>query len=108
MGIFDWLFGKKSPRPRDEAPAGQRWRAGDRVLASWVDAYFYPGRVRQVQGDACEIAYDDGDVAWVNMANICAPDIRAGSEVFCRFHAGPMYLPGKVQQQNGEKIQVQY
>jgi DNA repair protein Crb2 Tudor domain/Agenet domain len=111
MGIFDWLKGKspdKARRPRDDAPPGKTRKVGDRVLASWLDAYFYPGRVRQVQGASCEIAFDDGDVAWVDQANVRRPDIETGSQVFCRFHAGPAYLPGTVRQQNGEKIQVQY
>jgi hypothetical protein len=113
MGLFDWLFGKKPSEPsgrRTPAAGGSQgpWKAGDRVLASWLDGYFYPGRVRQVQGDSCAIAFDDGDVAWVHEANVRGPDIRPGSQVFCRFHAGPMYLPGTVQQQHGEKIHVRY
>ena len=36
------------------------------------------------------------------------PDIKLGSKVFCRFHAGPLFLPGSVNQQNGEKILVVY
>lgn len=115
MGLFDWLFGKKTPEhpdrppaPRDVGTNASEWQVGDRVLASWVDAYFYPGRVRQVQGNACEIAFDDGDVAWVHEANVRRPDIERGSQVFCRFHAGPAYLPGTVREQKGEKIQVQY
>src|SRR5207244_1810388 len=53
-------------------------------------------------------AFDDGDVAWVHEANVRRPDIQPGSQVFCRFHAGPLYLSGTVKQQNGEKIYVQY
>ena len=66
MGLFDWLFGKKSPSTHpDTNPSGMAWQVGDRVLASWLDAFFYPGRIRQIQGNSCEIAFDDGDVAWV-------------------------------------------
>jgi hypothetical protein len=110
MGLFDWLFGKKEPASRNRvqpSPAAA-WQVGDRVLASWMDAYFYPGRIRQIQGDSCEIAFDDGDMAWVHRANVRKPDIRAGSQVFCRFHGGPAYLSGSVRTQNGEKIQVEY
>jgi hypothetical protein len=121
MGLFDWLFGKShtphvrrrdaAPRkasPREAAPGGDGWQADDRVLASWVDAYFYPGRVRRVDGQSCEIAFDDGDVAWVHPANVRTPDIVVGSPVFCRYRAGPAYRPGTVRQQNGEKFQVEY
>jgi hypothetical protein len=114
MGLFDWLKGKPSPdQPdrRQQRSAGNQpstWKPGDRVLASWLDSFFYPGRVRQIQGQSCEIAFDDGDVAWVHEANVRRPDIQRGSKVFCRFHAGPMYLPGTVTEQNGEKIHVKY
>jgi hypothetical protein len=93
---------------RRERTAGAAWQPGDRVLASWVDGYFYPGRVRQAEGNSCEIAFDDGDVAWVHEANVRRPDIKCGSQVFCRFHAGPVYAPGIVEEQHGEKIQIRY
>jgi hypothetical protein len=115
MGLFDWLFGKKSPADEDVPPTpaipaspGGNWKAGDRVLANWVDAFFYPGRVRQIKGNLYEIAFDDGDAAWVHQANVRTLDIRVGSDVFCRMQAGPLYYPASVRQQNGEKIQVQY
>src|SRR4051794_15489479 len=98
MGLFDWLFGKSKPAQahEDRPPTLQ---SGGRVLALWGDGYFYPGRIRQVQGDSCEIAFDDGDIALVHQANVRQPDIKSGSQVFCRFKAGPAYLPGKVEQQ---------
>ncbi len=113
MGLFDWVFGKKAAAPppmnqAEDGAAATALQAGDRVLASWVDAFFYPGRVQQIDGHSCEVVFDDGDVAWVNEANVRRPDIRSGSEVFCRFHAGPTYKPGTVAEQNGEKLQVQY
>jgi hypothetical protein len=115
MGFFDWLFGKRSPQESEEhralsseGPSRGAWKIGDRVLASWLDSFFYPGRIRHIKGNSCEIVFDDGDVAWVHEANVRRPDIHKGSQVFCRFQAGPMYLLGIVQQQNGEKIQVRY
>jgi hypothetical protein len=112
MGIFDWLKGKKRPQDADVPPApragGRPPKVGDRVLASWMDGFFYPGRVRLIKASQCEIAFDDGDVAWVEASNVRAPDIRVGSQVFCRAQGGPAYWPGKVRQQNGEKIQVEY
>jgi hypothetical protein len=115
MGLFDWLFGRndtrqpdRPQRPRPSGPAQGGWQVGDRVLASWFDAYFYPGRIRSVQGASCEVAFDDSDVAWIHQANIREPDIRVGSQVFCRIGGGPYYLPGVVRQQQGEKIHVHY
>jgi hypothetical protein len=111
MGLFDWLFGKKvstAAKSVSDAEPAASWRVGDRVLASWLDAFFYPGRVRNVQGSNCEIAFDDGDSAWIHEANVRRPDIQVGSLVFCRHHAGPMYLPAIVREQRGEKLQVEY
>ena len=36
---------------------------GDRVLALWEDAYWYPGTVVAVDGNVLTIAFDDGDKA---------------------------------------------
>jgi hypothetical protein len=110
MRLFDWLKGKSSPqaRPeRDDVPR-QVWNVGARVLAAWLDGFFYPGHVRQIEGSSCAIAFDDGVIAWVNAANVRQPDVETGSKVFCRFHAGPAYLPGTVRRHNGEKLQVEY
>lgn len=111
MGFFDWFFGRKSDSEpaRPQAALGTlKLRHGDRVLARWFDTYYYPGQVRAIDGDRVQVAYDDGDGAWVHQANVRRPDVVAGSEVFCRANAGPAFLPGIVQKANGEKIQVRY
>ena len=112
MGLFDWLFGKKKQNEDYSAhvskPSPRRWQKGDRVLAPWLDGFCYPGHVRLTKGNLCEVAYDDGDAAWVHEATVSLPDIRIGSQVFCRAQGGPAYWPGKVSRQNGEKIEVQY
>jgi len=117
MGLFDWLFGKKETAPtpgRSDFGSGNlkvgktSWQVGDRVLAKWADAFFYPGQVRDVAGDKCQIQFDDGDGAWVPKANVCTPDIVVGSRVFARIGGGPQYLPAVVREQKGEKIQVHY
>ena len=67
MGLFDWLFGKNSAaksgrqQAREDRAPGKACQVGDRVLASWLDAYFYPGRIRHIESNSCEIAFDDGD-----------------------------------------------
>ncbi|MCI0377482.1 MAG: hypothetical protein L0215_07745 [Gemmataceae bacterium] len=103
MGVFDWLFNKSKPKT-----GGSVWKVGDRVLAKWLDAFFYPGRIRAVEGSRFQVFFDDGDVAWVHRAHILAPDIKVGSQVFCRVQGGPAYYPGTVSQQKGETIQVRY
>jgi hypothetical protein len=104
MGWFDWMF-KKSAVPVD---GKKPWKAGDRVLANWDGPYFYPGRIREVTAEACLVAFDDGDQAWLPHAVILVPDIQVGSQVFCRAKGGQVYLPGTVKQQKGETIQVRY
>ncbi len=110
MGLFDWFSGKKNAPTNDQTPATARGsvQVGDRVLARYYDSFFYPGMVRAIDGDRCEIAFDDGDAAWVHRANVRRPDVAVGSQVFCRANAGPAFLPGVVEQQMGEKLRVRY
>ena len=88
--------------------SGLAWTMGDRVLARWHDTFFYPGRVRTVSGSSCEIYFDDGEVGWVDSAQILAPDVEVGSRVFARIHGGPAFVPGIVSQRRGETVQVHY
>lgn len=108
MGLFSWLFGKggqAKPAPRGpERRSPSRFKPGDRVLARWVDAFFYPGRVLGVNGDRCDVAFDDGDRAAVHEANVRTPDVIVGSRVF----AGVGFRPAEVKQQNGERLRVRY
>lgn len=115
MGLFDWFKGKTTPPASGgEASRGEmrgeraKVSVGDRVLARFFDQYFYPGRVEAIEGDRCEIVFDDGDAAWVHRANVRPPDVAIGSKVFCRLNAGPAFLPGVVEQQQGEKLRVRY
>ncbi len=104
MGLFDWLKFKKS----SSAPAANSWRVGDRVLAKSADSYFYPGQVRDIQGDGCMIVFDHGDALWVHYAHVLPADIKVGSRVFCRAEEGDHFLPGTVNQQKGETLLVRY
>lgn len=102
MGLFDWLKSKKT------AQAANPWRPGDRVLAKWSDSYFYPGQVRDIQGDGCMVVFDNGEALWVHYAHVLAADITVGSRVFCRPRGGPNFSPGTVNQQKGETLLVRY
>lgn len=103
MGLFDWLKFKKST-----AQAANPWRNGDRVLAKWNDSYFYPGQVRDVQGDGCMVVFDDGEALWVHHAHVFQADITVGSRVFCRVRGGENFYPAVVNQQKGETLLVRY
>lgn len=97
MGLFDWF--RSSPK----------WDVGQRVLAQWYpEVFFYPGKIKAVEGDKFRIQFDDGDQATVAAKQIAPLDIKVGSRVFGRWQGGPAYFPGKVDQQNGEKIHVRY
>ena len=102
MGLLDWLFKKATSGPN------ATWKVGDRVMARWRDAFFYPGRVRAVSKGSCEVQFDDGDVDWVDSGQIQRAYIRVGSKIFARVHGGPYFAPATVNQQRGEKLQVRY
>ena len=104
MGLFDWLKSKT----RSAAPTANTWKVGVSVLAKRADSYFYPGQVRDVQGDACMIVFYDGDASWVHFAHVLHPDIKVGSRVFCRAHDGDNFFPGTINLQKGETILVRY
>lgn len=103
MGLFDWLKFKKTP-----VPPTNPWHLGDRVLAKWSDSYFYPGQVRDIQGDGCLVVFDNGEALWVHFAHVLPPDITVGSRVFCRPRGGPHFSPGTVNQQKGETLLIRY
>ena len=103
MGLFDWLKFKKFT-----SPATNPWRVGDRVLAKWNDSYFYPGQVRDIQGDGCLVVFYDGEALWVHFAHVLVFDIKVGSRVFCRVKGGPNFFPGTINQQKGETLLIRY
>ena len=99
MGIFDW-FRKRESRT---------WQVGQRVLAQWYpEVFFYPGTIAAEDGGEYHIEFDDGDEAWVTAKQIFPLVIRVGHQVFGRWQGGPAYFPGRVDQQDGERIHIQY
>ena|ERR1700677_3362310 len=82
---------------------------GQKILAQWYpEVFFYPGTIKSKEGDKFKVQFDDGDQALVTAKQIVPLDIKVGSRVFCRFKGGPAYFPGKVDQQDGAKIHIQY
>jgi hypothetical protein len=83
--------------------------AGDRVLARWAaDGMWYPARVSAVQGREVDVAYDDGDVAVVDAADVRAIDWRPGSRLQCNWKNQGAYYWGKVAAMSGEQITFHY
>ena len=64
---------------------------GDRVLALWEDAYWYPGTVVAVDGNVLTIEFDD----W-----------QAGDIVECRWPYNNKNYPGRFTKVNGENVRI--
>jgi hypothetical protein len=82
---------------------------GDRVLARWTpDDMWYPARITDVSGREVTVAYDDGDVAIMDAADVRALDWRVGSRLQCNWkNQGPYYW-GEVVAMAGEEITFHY
>jgi hypothetical protein len=82
---------------------------GDRVLARWAaDGMWYPARVSAVRGNEVSVAYDDGDVAVVEAADVRAVDWRTGSRLQCNWKNQGAYYAGRVGAMEGETITFRY
>lgn len=56
-------------------------KKGDRVLGRWQNGpSYYPGRIRNIEKERVEVAYDDGDVEWTSAGlTILMPDKPAAT-----------------------------
>ena len=79
---------------------------GDRVLALWEDAFWYPGTVKSVDGNVVLIEFDDGDVATVDSERVNKLDWDAGDIVECRWPYNNKMYKGRFVKKNGEKVRV--
>jgi len=91
------------------SPQNGRWSVGQRILAQWYpEVFFYPGVIEAIDGEEYTVQFDDGDRALVTARQIMPLDIKVGSRIFGRWQNGELYYPGRVDQQNGDKIHVRY
>lgn len=81
---------------------------GARVLAQWYDMYWYPGIILSVDGKRVHISFDDGDQALVTPDQVDRLHLEPGMRVYCRYLAGPEFLPAEIVEVNGEIISVRY
>ena len=79
---------------------------GDRVLALWEDAYWYPGTVVAVAGNVLTIEFDDGDKATVDSERVNKLDWQAGDIVECRWPYNNKNYPGRFTKVNGENVRI--
>ncbi|MCI0378070.1 MAG: protein kinase [Gemmataceae bacterium] len=99
--------GGSSQAPTEAAPHAERgaytWRIGDRVLAPWEPEWAYPATVREINGDSVYVWFDDGELSWVEAADLRPLDIRDGSRVF-----GPWGYCGVVTERDGDRVHINY
>ncbi|MBQ1265472.1 MAG: hypothetical protein IIY06_01710 [Proteobacteria bacterium] len=81
---------------------------GDRVLALWEDAFWYPGTVTAVQGNVLTITFDDGDKATVDAERVEKLDWAAGDRVECRWPGDGKNYPGVFTEVKGENVRIVY
>jgi hypothetical protein len=82
---------------------------GDRVLAVWsADGMWYPARITAVTGREVTVAFDDGDVAILDAADVRAVDWATGSRLQCNWQNHGQYYWGKVLSMEGERITFLY
>ena len=81
---------------------------GDRVLALWEDAFWYPGTVAAVDGNVLTIKFDDGDQATVDAERVQKLDWAAGDRVECRWPADNKNYPGVFTEVKGENVRIVY
>lgn len=84
------------------------YEKGDRVLALWEDAFWYPGTVQSVDGNVVLIYFDDGDKATVDSERVNKLDWGAGDKVECRWPTNGINYPGTFVKVEGEKVRIVY
>ena len=86
------------------------FNVGSRVLAMWpVEVeWWYPGVVCGLAGAEFEIQFDDGDRTVVTQGELLPLAIGVGTRVWGRYQGGRFYYPGKVSEQRGEAIHIEY
>jgi hypothetical protein len=85
-------------------------RLGDRVLAMWpVEVeWWYPGVVCLVAGNDVEVQFDDGDRSLVTTDDVIPLAIGVGTRVHGRWRGDKFYFPGRVSEQRGPAIHIEY
>jgi hypothetical protein len=85
------------------------WRVGDRVLARWLDFFWYPGTILGMGERGVHILYDDGDQRVVQEKALMPLAVEEGEELFIRpkTEQQRIYTPATVLRVQGEGIDVE-
>ncbi len=91
-----------------DAVKDSNWRVGDRVLARWMDYFWYPGTVLNLGERGIHVLFDDGDQRVVQESQIMPLNIEEGEQIFIRPKMEPqkIYMPATVSRVEGERIDV--
>jgi hypothetical protein len=85
------------------------WRVGDRVLARWLDFFWYPGTILNLGERGFHILYDDGDQRVVQERGLMPLSVEEGEHLFIRPKNEQMrvYTPATVLRVDGEALDVE-
>jgi hypothetical protein len=86
------------------------WRIGDRVLARWLDFFWYPGSILNMGTRGIHIYFDNGEQRVVQQIGIMPLIVEEGEHLFIRPKDEPqrMYSPAVVLRVDGEILDVEY
>ena len=85
------------------------WRVADRVLARWLDFYWYPGTILAMGQKGFQILYDDGGQLVVPEQALMPLMVEEGEHIFIRPKNEPqrIYSPAVVTRVAGETLDVE-
>jgi hypothetical protein len=86
------------------------WRIGDRVLARWLDFFWYPGTILAIGERGIHVLYDDGDQRIVQEIMLMPLVLEEGEHLYVRPKNEPqrIYSPATVLRVEGERLDVEF
>ncbi|MSQ94746.1 MAG: hypothetical protein EXR98_09345 [Gemmataceae bacterium] len=86
------------------------WKVGDRVLARWLDFYWYPASILAMGERGIHVFFDDGDQMVVQDISIAPIVIEEGEHIYIRPKSEPqkIYSPAVVMRVQGETLDVEF
>src|SRR5262249_51702825 len=86
------------------------WRAGDRVLARWLDFYWYPGTILGIGSKGIHVLFDDGFQRVLQESGLMPLLVEEGEALFVRRKDDQqrVYSPAVATRVKGETFDVEY
>jgi hypothetical protein len=81
---------------------------GDRIVGRGRDGCWYPADILTIDGDRIVLQYLDGVQGILTPELIRPLEVAVGMRVEGRWRGGDVYYPGKIDQERGERIHIQY